>query len=105
MSLPKVVRAAPQLSPSWNSGSSRPSLPIRKSTMSDIAAPKLVRAPALQRALEGTPWRRVVILAGFALAWELYARWLDHATLLPTVGAPLSARRSAVVSGGGSHST
>ncbi len=67
--------------------------------MSDIAAPKLVRAPALQRALEGTPWRRVVILTGFALAWELYARWLDNALLLPTVGATLSALWSAILSG------
>ncbi len=47
--------------------------------MSDIAAPKLVRAPALRRVFDGTPWRRAVILAGFALIWELYARWLDNA--------------------------
>jgi NitT/TauT family transport system permease protein len=67
--------------------------------MSDIAAPKLVRAPAFRRALEGTPWRRVVILAGFALVWELYARWLDNALLLPTLGATLSALWSAVLSG------
>ncbi|MCS3451241.1 MULTISPECIES: ABC transporter permease [Bradyrhizobium] len=67
--------------------------------MSDIAAPKLARAPALQRALEGTPWRRAVILAGFALAWELYARWLDNALLLPTLGATLSALWSAILSG------
>lgn len=67
--------------------------------MSDIAAPKLVRVSALQRALDGTPWRRVVILAGFTLIWELYARWLDNALLLPTVGATLSALWSAIPSG------
>jgi len=67
--------------------------------MSDTAAPKLVRASALQRALDGTPWRRVVILAGFTLIWELYARWLDNALLLPTVGATLSALWSAILSG------
>ncbi len=67
--------------------------------MSDIAAPKLVRASALRRLFEGTPWRRAVILAGFALAWELYARWLDNALLLPTVGATLSALWSAILSG------
>ncbi len=68
-------------------------------TMADVAAPKLVRAPALRRALAGTPWRRFVILAGFALVWELYARWLDNALLLPTLGATLSALWSAILSG------
>lgn len=67
--------------------------------MSDIAAPKLVRSSAVRRALDGTPWRRVVILAGFALAWELYARWLDNALLLPTLGATLAALWSAILSG------
>jgi NitT/TauT family transport system permease protein len=67
--------------------------------MSDIAAPKLVQASALRRAFEDTPWRRIVILAGFALIWELYARWLDNALLLPTVGATLSALWSAILSG------
>jgi len=67
--------------------------------MSDIAAPKLLRAPATQRAFAGTPWRRAVILAGFALIWELYARWLDNPLLLPTMGATLSALWSAILSG------
>lgn len=67
--------------------------------MSDIAAPKLVHAPALKRAFVGTPWRRAVILAGFALIWELYARWLDNPLLLPTMGATLSALWSAILSG------
>ncbi|MFK4384637.1 ABC-type nitrate/sulfonate/bicarbonate transport system permease component [Bradyrhizobium sp. USDA 223] len=67
--------------------------------MSDIAAPKLVHAPARRRALAGTSWRRFIILAGFALAWELYARWLDNALLLPTLVATLSALWSAVRSG------
>jgi NitT/TauT family transport system permease protein len=67
--------------------------------MSDIVAPKLVQASALRRAFEDTPWRRIVILAGFALIWELYARWLDNALLLPTVGATLSALWSAILSG------
>ncbi|MBW5440174.1 ABC transporter permease [Bradyrhizobium canariense] len=67
--------------------------------MSDIGAPKLVRAPALRRALAGTPWRRFIILAGFALVWELYARWLDNGLLLPTLGATLSALWSAILSG------
>lgn len=67
--------------------------------MSDIAAPKILRAPALQRALSDTPWRRAVILLGFALIWEFYARWLDNPLLLPTMGATLSALWSAIVSG------
>jgi NitT/TauT family transport system permease protein len=67
--------------------------------MSDIPAPKLVRAAAFQRTLQATPWRRLVILAGFALAWELYARWLDNALLLPTLGATLSALWAAILSG------
>lgn len=67
--------------------------------MSDIAAPKLVRASALQRAFADTPWRRAVILAAFALIWELYARWLDNSLLLPTMGATLSALWSAILSG------
>lgn len=67
--------------------------------MPDIAAPHLVRAPTLSRAFAGTPWRRAVILAGFALVWEFYARWLDNALLFPTLGATLSALWSAVLSG------
>ncbi|MFX4539657.1 hypothetical protein ABTB02_19795, partial [Acinetobacter baumannii] len=55
--------------------------------------------PALRRAIEQTPWRRFVILAALALAWELYARWLDNALLLPTLGATLSALWSAILSG------
>ncbi|WP_342729068.1 ABC transporter permease [Bradyrhizobium sp. B097] len=67
--------------------------------MADITAPKLSDAPALRRVFEQTPWRRLVILAAFALAWELYARWLDNALLLPTLGATLSALWSAILSG------
>jgi NitT/TauT family transport system permease protein len=67
--------------------------------MSDIAAPKLIRAPALRRIFDGTPWRRAVILASFALVWELYARWLDNPLLLPTMGATLSALWAAILSG------
>ncbi|MGL3211252.1 ABC transporter permease [Bradyrhizobium sp. BR 1433] len=67
--------------------------------MADITAPKLSDAPALRRVCEQAPWRRLVILAAFALAWELYARWLDNALLLPTLGATLSALWSAILSG------
>lgn len=67
--------------------------------MSDLAAPKLVRTPVLWRTFDATPWRRAVILAGFALIWELYARWLDNSLLLPTMGATLSALWSAILSG------
>ncbi|MGL5168261.1 MAG: ABC transporter permease [Afipia sp.] len=67
--------------------------------MPDVAAPHLVHVPALHRMFAGTSWRRAVILAGFALVWELYARWLDNALLLPTVGATLSALWSAILSG------
>ncbi len=67
--------------------------------MSDIAAPQRVRIPALQRLLVATPWRRAVILAGFALVWELYARWLGNALLLPTVGETLAALWAAILSG------
>ncbi|MCK1351319.1 ABC transporter permease [Bradyrhizobium sp. CW7] len=99
MSRRTPVPVAARVSASWSDASRRPCSLLRESTMSDAAAPKLVRAPALQRALEGTPWRRLVILAGFALAWELYARWLDNALLLPTLGATLSALWSAVLTG------
>ena len=67
--------------------------------MAEVTAPKLPHAPALRRAIEQTPWRRFVILAALALAWELYARWLDNALLLPTLGATLSALWSAILSG------
>lgn len=67
--------------------------------MPDLATPHLVRAPALHRVFAGAPWRRAVILAGFPLVWEIYARWLDNALLLPTMGATLSALWSAILSG------
>jgi NitT/TauT family transport system permease protein len=67
--------------------------------MSDIAAPQPVRTAALQRVIAGTPWRRAIILAGFALIWEFYARWLDNALLLPTMGETLAALWAAIVSG------
>ena len=67
--------------------------------MPDVAAPHLIRAPALNRLFAGTPWRRAVILAVFALIWEVYARWLDNSLLLPTMGATLSALWSAILSG------
>jgi NitT/TauT family transport system permease protein len=67
--------------------------------MPELAAARLSQIPALRRVVVEGPWRRYVILAGFALIWELYARWLDNALLLPTVGATLSALWAAMVSG------
>jgi NitT/TauT family transport system permease protein len=67
--------------------------------MPEIAAPRSIRIPALHRLVADAPWRRYVILAALALIWELYARWLDNALLLPTLGATLDALSAAVASG------
>lgn len=67
--------------------------------MTEMAVPRLVRPSQWSRVWSGSPWRRAVILAGFALVWEIYARWLDNALLLPTLGATLSAFWAAIVSG------
>lgn len=67
--------------------------------MPELAAPRLVQTPVLRRLLAQGPWRRLVILAVFAAIWELYARWLDNALLLPTLGETLSALWAAIVSG------
>ncbi|HEY0331216.1 MAG TPA: ABC transporter permease [Rhodopseudomonas sp.] len=67
--------------------------------MRDIAAPRPAEISALRRRLIDGPWRRAVILAALALIWELYARWLDNALLLPTLGATLTALWDAIRSG------
>jgi len=55
--------------------------------------------PALLTHLARWPWHRITILAGLALLWEGYARWLDNALLLPTLGATVAALWSAILSG------
>jgi NitT/TauT family transport system permease protein len=43
--------------------------------------------------------RKVFILLVLALAWELYARWLDNPLLFPTLGATLTAFWDGLASG------
>ena len=67
--------------------------------MPELAAPRPAELSAFRRSISEGPWRRFVILAGFALIWELYARWLDNALLLPTLGATVQALWAAIISG------
>jgi NitT/TauT family transport system permease protein len=67
--------------------------------MPELAAPRTADISAFRRGLSEGPWRRFVILAGFALIWELYARWLDNALLLPTLVETLQALWAAIISG------
>ena len=60
--------------------------------MPELAVPRPAELSAFRRSVSDGPWRRYVILAGFALVWELYARWLDNALLLPTLVETLQAR-------------
>lgn len=43
--------------------------------------------------------RRLIILAVLAAVWELYARWLDNALLMPTLTATFAALYRATISG------
>jgi len=43
--------------------------------------------------------RKAVLLLLLALAWELYARWLNNPLLFPTFGATLDAFREGIASG------
>ena len=67
--------------------------------MAEIATARALPLGRLNQLLARLPGRRLIILAGLALIWEGYARWLDNSLLLPTIGATLGALFDGIASG------
>lgn len=64
-------------------------------TIGDVARP-LSRWEQLG---ESTAFRRFCVLVCIAIAWEIYARYLDNPLLVPTFGSTMAALWDALVSG------
>ena len=63
--------------------------------MRDVVHPR----PRATLRIDNPALRRFIILAVLAAIWELYARWLDNALLLPTLTATFAALGRAILSG------
>src|SRR5437879_4757319 len=64
-------------------------------TVGDVARPL---SPA-ERILQITAVRRMIVLAVFALMWQLGAMYIGNSLLFPTLGETLDALSDAIVSG------
>jgi len=78
--------------------------PVRPEVLREPAADAsfgVVEKPlsALERLRDVTALRKAAILVVLALAWELYARWLDNPLLFPTFTATVAAFVDGIVSG------
>ena len=76
--------------------------PERECDLVDSAQFGIVEKPlSLWETLANNPiLRKVVILIVLAAIWELYARWLNNALLIPTFSSTVAAFANAVASGG-----
>ncbi len=86
--------------------------PVR--TVASPTRPEVLKAPvsgagfgvvekplsALERLRNVTALRKLAILVLLALAWELYARWLDNPLLFPTFSSTVEAFVEGIVKGG-----
>lgn len=63
--------------------------------MSEISRPKATLVPNIRSGMA----RRLIILIILGASWELYARWLDNALLLPTLTSTITTLLRATLSG------